>query len=184
MDSLLSLDGGGEASDQKKKKALPPHITTPRKGPLLLQKLQITKSPQQTTSTELPSYLIDKGQRFKYQQPGDGAKLVKSAGVRGCGPPRHGFLTRYPIAVVPRPMDAIEDQLQKREMTWSQLKYNVQLMMVSFKCIKSMLIQLWSFIIIVQTEVLYITSRKTLVPTQDLTIVLQLKDALLLTTLP
>lgn len=136
MDSLLSLDGGGDAPDQKKKKALPPHITTPRKGPLLLQKLQqITKSSQhaQVASTELPNYLKDKGHRFKYQQqPGGGAKLVKSAGVRGCGPPqRRGFLTRYPVAVALRPMDAIEDHLQEREMTWSQLKYNVQLMMVS-----------------------------------------------------
>ena len=122
MISLLSLDGGGDTADQKKKKALPPHITTPRKGPLLLQKLQqITKSSQNVTSTELPNYLKDKGHRFKYQQqPGGGAKLVKSAGVRGCGPPqRRGFLTRYPVAVAPRPMDAIEDHLQESEMTVS-----------------------------------------------------------------
>ena len=154
MDSLLSLDGGGDTADQKKKKALPPHITTSRKGPLLLQKLQqITKSSHNVTSTELPNYLKDKGHRFKYQQqqPGGGAKLVKSAGVRGCGPTqRRRFLTRYPIAVAPRPMDAIEDHLQESEMTWSQLKHNVQLMMVSMRLfqtyIRSMLIRLWSSI--------------------------------------
>jgi hypothetical protein len=74
--------------------------------------------------------LKDRGScRFKYQP---GAKLIKSAGVRGaCAPLRRGFLTRYPIAVTPRPMDAIEDHLLKRELTWSQLKYNVQLMTVS-----------------------------------------------------
>ncbi len=126
MASLLSLVGG-EAADQKKRKSLPPHITTPKKGPLLLQKLrQLSKSPQ----TKLPSYLKDRGCRFKYQQPG--AKLIKSPGVKGaCAPPRRGFLTRYPVAMTPRPMDAIEDHLLKRELTWTQLKYNVQLMMVS-----------------------------------------------------
>lgn len=123
MDSILSLDG--EAPDQKKQKSLPPHITTPKRGPLLLKKLQqASKSPQ----TDPPSYLKDKGRRSKYQPQ---IKLLKS-GVRVCAPARgRGFLTRYPVVMTPRPMDVIEDHLLKGEMTRSQLKYNVQLMMVS-----------------------------------------------------
>ena len=122
MDSTLSLDG--ETADHKKQKSLPPHITTPRRGPLLLKKLQASKSPQ----TELPSCLKEKKCRSQYQPQ---AKVLMS-GVRVCIPARGcGFLTRYPVVVTPRPMDVIEDQLLKGEVTWSQLKYNVQLMTVS-----------------------------------------------------
>lgn len=116
MDSVLSLDG--EATDQKKKKSLPPHITTPKRGPLLLQKLQqASKLPQ----TELRHHLKCQPQ----------SKVLIKSGVRVRVPVRRGFLTRYPIIVTPQPMDVIEDHLLKREMTWSQLKYNVQQMMVS-----------------------------------------------------
>ena len=123
MDSTLSLDR--EVPDHKKQKSLPPHITTPKRGPLLLQKLQqASKSPRAVP----PSYLKEKICCSKYQPQ---AKLLKS-GVRVCAPARgRGFLTRYPVVVTPRPMDVIEDHLLKGEMTWSQFKYNVQLMTVS-----------------------------------------------------
>ena len=129
MDSLLSLDGGEAGSDQKKKKSLPPHITTPRKGPLLLQKAQQqTASSRSQQQTEVASYLKEKRRHYGNHPQ---AKLLKS-GVRMCAPVRRGLLTRYPVmALTPKPMDAIEDHLMKGEMTWSQLKYNVQLMMVS-----------------------------------------------------
>ena len=122
MDSVLSLDQ--EASDQKKQKSLPPHITTPRRGPLLLQKLQQASKPPKT---KLPSYLKDKRHHSKYQPQYQSFK----SGMRVCAPAKCGFLTRYPVVVTPRPMDMIEDHLLKGEMTWSQLKYNVQQMMVS-----------------------------------------------------
>ena len=125
MHSLLSLD---EATSHKKEKSLPPHITTPKRGPLLLQKLhrQVSETPR----NDLPK---DKRYHSKYQpqvkilESGTGVNMSAQRATR------RGFLTRYPVVVKPRPMDVIEEHLTKGEMTWSQLKYNVHLMMVSVK---------------------------------------------------
>ena len=123
MDSLLSLD---QASVVKKQKSLPPHITTPRRGPLLLQK-QKTLNSSYDQAEQPPRYSKEKRHHSK-DQPKSHSYV---SGVKVRTQTKRGFLTRYPVVVTPRPMDVIEDHLLKGDMTWSQLKYNVQLMMVS-----------------------------------------------------
>lgn len=92
----------------KRGRSLPPHIATPRKGPLLLQKLSSSKS----LATQSCS-----NQKRHYVHPHKKTNI-------------HGLLTRYPVRLSPQPMDVIESHLLNG-LTWSQLKHNIQLMDVS-----------------------------------------------------
>ena len=100
---------------ESQRKSLPPNITTPKRGPLLLS---CTKATTQITSESTSK---NTGQPNKSTQ----TSRRRSAYAK------RGYLTRFPVdRVPPRPMDVIEGDLEQG-ITWSQLKYNVQLMHVS-----------------------------------------------------
>lgn len=111
----------------KKEKSLPPNITTPKRGPL---HLSCVKS---TTSSTTESTFKDTG------RPNRSTPIPR--GRRSRAYVKRGYLTRYPVdRVPPRPMDVIEGHLE-HGMTWSQLKYNVQLIQVSEDCVSGVHIE-------------------------------------------
>ena len=101
---LLEMDGGEES---KKKKSLPPKVTTPKRGPLLLVSPGATQTKHSLKDKRHCERLIGRPEA------------------------RQGYLTHYPVhKLPPKPMDVIEGHLE-RGLTWSELGHDLQLLQVS-----------------------------------------------------
>ena len=96
----------------KEKKCLPPKITSPKRGPLLLSSLKLEPNPVTPRQDRIHCFQQSFGCRKRVRE-------------------KQGYLTRYPIEKVPpHPMDVIEVELTEG-ITWSQLRHNIQVMLVS-----------------------------------------------------
>ena len=107
----MKIEGEVIMMSKKKKKSLPPNVTTPRRGPL---KLTSPKAAQlQHTPKEDKRHYV----RFSAERRPQA---------------RQGYLTRYPVhKVPPKPMDVIEGHLVEGGLTWTELGHNLQLLQVS-----------------------------------------------------
>ena len=99
----------------KEQRQRPPNITTPKRGPLLLQNaIPPSQSPEIKMSARTRSHYGNVVWRFVSTS----SARREEARERQ----RKGVLTRFPISVSLRPMEEIEEGL-KEGVTWSQLKY-------------------------------------------------------------